>query len=209
VPFVEQLAIPKKRVLRAIREHHLLVQPHRQLKATRTPSRSTPRPTTPQAWWGLDMTKVMVEGLGWVSSGLVLDWYTKKLGGYAAGMPCTARHGLKALDRAGNRQFPDGRRGQGVSLRRDNGGQPTALAFMQAGSTLGMPPAFTRDNHPQGHAETARVRRTLNAACLWRQEWTSPCALLRAREGWITDDHAHDRHAALGYQAPSPFERHD
>jgi hypothetical protein len=96
-----------------------------------------------------------------------------------------------------------------VSLRRDNGGQPTALAFMQAGRTLGLQPAFTRDNHPQGHAETARVMRTRNVACLWRQEWTRPFARIRALAGWITDAQAPELHAALRYQAPSPVERHD
>ena len=68
---VEQLAIHKKRVLR---EHNRLGQPHRQLTATRTPSRSNPRPTTPQDWWGIDLTKVRVEGCGWGASVLVLDW---------------------------------------------------------------------------------------------------------------------------------------
>jgi putative transposase len=80
--FVEQLAINKKRVLRVMREHNLLVQRNRKLKATRTPSRSKPRPTKPQEWWGIDMTKVMVEGFGWVYIVLVLDWYTKKIVGY-------------------------------------------------------------------------------------------------------------------------------
>jgi hypothetical protein len=66
VHFMEHLAINKKHVLRVMREPHLLVQPPRQFKATRPPSRSKPRPTTPQEWWGIDMTKVMEE----VSSGL-------------------------------------------------------------------------------------------------------------------------------------------
>jgi putative transposase len=44
--FVEQLPINKKRVLRVMREHNLLVKPNLQFKAKRTPSRSKPRPTT-------------------------------------------------------------------------------------------------------------------------------------------------------------------
>jgi putative transposase len=155
------------------------------------------------------MTKVMVEDFGWVDIVLVLDWYTKKIVGYYAGMPCTARHWLEALDMTVKRQFPDGTRGQGVSLMSDNGCQPTALAFMKACSTLGIQPAFTSDNNPQGNANTARVMRTLKEACLWLQEWTSPFALIRALEVWITDYHEHYLHSALGYQSPSQFERHD
>jgi putative transposase len=143
------------------------------------------------------MTKVMVEGVGWVSIVLVLDWYTKKIVGYYAGRPCTARHWLEALDRAVNRQFPDGTRGQGVSLMRDNGCQPTALAFMKACRTLGIQQAFTSDNNPKGNADPERIMRTLKEACLWLQVWTSPFELIRALEVWITDYNMHYLHSSL------------
>ena len=34
------------------------------------------------------MTKVMAEGFGWMYIVVVLDWYTKKIVGYYAGMQC-------------------------------------------------------------------------------------------------------------------------
>jgi putative transposase len=64
--FVERLAVNKKHVFRVMQEHHLLGKPNPRLKAKRTPTRSQPRPTRPNAWWGIDMTKVWVEGFGWV-----------------------------------------------------------------------------------------------------------------------------------------------
>ena len=70
--FVDGLRINKKRVLRLMRIHGLLVKPNHRLKATRTPRRSKPRPTAPQQWWGIDMTKVMVDPIGWVYLVLVL-----------------------------------------------------------------------------------------------------------------------------------------
>ena len=70
--FVEQQPINKKCILRLMREHHLLVRPNRQLKAKWTPTRNNPKPTEPNEWWGIDMTKVMVEGWGWVYVVLVL-----------------------------------------------------------------------------------------------------------------------------------------
>jgi transposase InsO family protein len=154
------------------------------------------------------MTKVMVDGFGWGYLVLVWDWYTQKIVGYDAGVPCTARHWLGALDMAVSRQFPRGARDQGLSLMRDNSGQPTALAFMKACSPLGIQPAFTRDNHPKGHADTERVMRTLKEACLWLQEWTSPLAVTKALEVWIADDNEPYLHSTLGYQSPRPFERH-
>jgi transposase InsO family protein len=106
--YVNGLDVNKKRILRLMREYDLLVKPNTRLKATRTSGRSKPRPTKPNEWWGIDMTKVMVEGFGWMYIVAVLDWYTKKIVGYYAGMECRARHWLEALDMAVNREFPDG-----------------------------------------------------------------------------------------------------
>jgi putative transposase len=205
--FVEQLPINKKRVLRVMREHNLLVKPNVKLRAKRTPSRRKPRPTHPNEWWGIDMTKVLVDGFGWVYIVLVLDWYTKKIVGYYVGMPCTARHWLVALDRAVNQQFPSGARDQGLFLMSDNGCQPTSLAFMQACRTLGIQQAFTSYNNPKGNADTERAIRTLKEECLWLQEWANPFELIRALTVWVTDYNTHYLHSALGYRSPRQFER--
>jgi putative transposase len=71
---VEERAVNKKRVLRLMREHHLLVKPHLTLRAKRTPPGSKPRPTKPNEWWGIDMTNILVEAFGWVDIVVVLDW---------------------------------------------------------------------------------------------------------------------------------------
>ena len=68
---------------------------------------------------------------------------------------------------------------------RDNGCQPTSIAFMQRCATLEIHQAFTRDNHPQGHADTARVMRTATEECLWLQEWRCPVTLVSTRETGI------------------------
>jgi putative transposase len=70
---VEARVVHKKRVLRLLREPHLWVKPHLTLRAKRTPTESTPRPTTPKAWWGIDMTQTLVEDYGWVSLVVVLE----------------------------------------------------------------------------------------------------------------------------------------
>ena len=207
VRFVEHWPVNKKRVWRLMREHHLLVPPNQTLKAKRTPTRSKPKATKPNEWWGIDMTKVLVEDCGWVYIVLVLDWYTKKIVGYYAGRPCTSRHGLEALDLAVNRQCPNGARGHGISLMSDNGCQPTSLAFMQACHSLGIDQAFTSYNNPKGNADTERVMRTLKEECLWLTEWGSPCELIGALEAWIAYDNEHYLHSSLGYKTPQQFER--
>jgi putative transposase len=98
-----------------MREQHLLVPPTLRLKAKRTPQGSQPKPTKPNEWWGIDMTKGLVEGVGWVYIVIVLDWYTKAVVEPYAGLRCTAMQWLEALDMAVNRQFPQGARGRGLT----------------------------------------------------------------------------------------------
>jgi transposase InsO family protein len=207
LPFVEHHVVNKKRGRRLMREHHLLVPPTLKLKAKRTPAGRKPHPTKPHEWWGIEMTKVMVEGVGWISIVVVLDWYTKTMVGHDAGLRCTAQHGLQAIDRAVKRQFPEGVRGQGLSLMSDHGCHPTAAAFRQACSFLGIAQAFTSDNNPKGNADTERMMRTLKAECLWLHEWTCPVTVISALESWIPGYNDHDLHSALGYKSPRPFER--
>ena len=87
---IEQQPVNKKRIWRLMREHRLLVPPNLRLKGNRTPTGSKPKPTRPNEWWGIDMTKVLVEGFGWIYIVIVLDWYTKAVVGYDASLRCTA-----------------------------------------------------------------------------------------------------------------------
>ena len=205
--YVEGLAINKKRVLRLLREHALLVPPNRRLKACRTPTRSKPRPTAPNQWWGIDMTKVVVESFGWVYVVVVLDWYTKKYVGYHIGLQNTAQHWLQALDMAVNRQFPEGVRGHELHLMSDNGCQPTSVAFMRTCGQLGITQAFTSYNNPKGNADTERSIRTLKEECVWLREWTSPFELADAIARWFESFNVSYLHSSLGYRTPELCEQ--
>jgi putative transposase len=199
--------VNKKRMWRLMREHSLLVPPNLRLQAKRTAGKSTPQPTKPHAWWGIEMTKVLVHGCGWISIVVVLEWYTKALVGNHVGRQRTARHWLSGLDMAVNRQFPEGVQGQGLSVMRDNGCQPTSTACMRACGSLGLQQALTSANHPQGNADTERAIRTLKEACLGRQAWTCPVTLAHVLTTWIDDDNEHDLHSSLGYKPPKPYGR--
>lgn len=204
--FVDEWPVNKKRIQRLMTRHNLLVKPNLRLKAKRTSSKAKPIPTRPNQWWGIDMTKVMVESFGWIYIVLVLDWHTKKIVGYYAGLQCKAPHWFAALDMAVNRQFPDGARGKELHLMSDNGCQPTSLGFIEGCRTLGITQAFTSYNNPKGNADTERMMRTLKEELFWLREWTSPFLLVKELERWIQDYNARYLHSALGYKSPERFE---
>jgi len=204
---VHKLSVNKKRVLRLLREHDLLVKPNMKLRASRTPTTSKPRATQPNQWWGIDMTKVCVESFGWMYVVLVLDWYSKKIVGFHIGLKATAQDWLQALDMGLNRQFPNGIEGHDLNLMSDNGCQPTSLAFMQTCGRLGIRQAFTSYNNPKGNADTERMMRTLKEECVWLREWTSPFELAEAVSSWIERYNTGYLHSSLGYKTPEQFEQ--
>jgi putative transposase len=205
--YVDQLEVNKKRVLRLMREHSLLVTKNTRLKAKRTSSRPKPKPTRPNQWWGIDMTKVMVQDFGWIYITLVLDWYSKKIVGYQAGLQSKTAHWLLALDQGVNQQFPDGVAGQGLHLMSDNGSQPTSISFMKACRQMDVHQAFTSYNNPKGNADTERMMRTLEEELIWLREWTSPFELEEALSGWISGYNQSYLHSSLGYKTPSAYEQ--
>lgn len=205
--YIDNLEVNKKRVLRLMQESGLVVRPNNRLKATRAPQRSKPKADRPDQWWGIDMTKVMVEGFGWMYIVVVLDWYTKKLVGYYAGVQCCAKHWLEALDSAVNRQFPYGVRESRLMLMSDNGCQPTSISFMKACRTMGIKQAFTSYGNPKGNADTERVFRTMKEELLWLREWRSPFELAETLGNWVNEYNGSYLHSVLGYKSPEQFEK--
>jgi putative transposase len=205
--YVDGLEVNKKRIFRLMQSNELLVKPDTRLKAIRTPGRSKPRPIRPCEWWGIDMTKVMVESFGWMYIVVVLDWYTKKIVGYYAGIECRSRHWLEALNNAVNAEFPDGVKDRGLSLMSDNGSQPTSVAFMKSCREMGIKQAFTSYGNPKGNADTERVFRTMKEELLWLREWHSPFDLVDALGNWVENYDSYYLHSSLGYRSPEQFEK--
>lgn len=204
--YVDGLVISKHRIERLMKQHDLQVKKNMKLKALRRAPTKKPKPISPNQWWGIDMTKVMIEGFGWIYVVIVIDWHTKKVVGHYAGLQSKAWHWLIALNKAVNRQFANGARGQGVHLMSDNGCQPTATSFMAACHALGIHQAFTSYNNPKGNADTERFMRTLKEEFAWLQEWTSPTAFINGLDQWIEHYNSAYLHSTLGYTSPLQFE---
>lgn len=202
----EGLVVNKKRILRLMQAHRLTVRPGLLLRARRTSGRPKPRPAAPNRCWGIDMTKVLVAGSGWLYLVIAVDWYTKKIVGWEVSERSKTSDWLQALEMGLARQFPDGVRGKGLMLVSDNGCQPTSQAFMKACGTLGIRQVFTSYGNPRGNADTERMIRTLKEECLWLREWRSAAELIQALGAWIEGYNGSYLHSALGYRSPLQFE---
>jgi len=101
---------------------------------------------------------------------------------------------------------PAGRLGHGLSLMRDNGCQPTSLAFMKACATLGITQAFTSYNNPKGNADTERLMRMLTEELVWLRERPSAHELEGALAAWVESYNTRYVHSTLGYRTPTDFD---
>ncbi len=203
--YVNGVIVNKKRVLRLMKKHNLIVTVNTKLKAKRISDKKKPRPSRPNEWWGIDMTKVMSEN-GWVYIVIVLDWHTKKIVGHHAGHRAVTRDWLNALDMGINRQFPDGVRSHTLHLMSDNGSQPTSTTFIKVCSHLGVHQAFTSYNNPKGNADTERMMRTLKEELLWLREWKHADEIDTKLTAWIEYYNESYLHSTLGYIPPNKFE---
>ncbi len=198
--------VNRKKVYRIMRENNLLVKQKR-YAARRKPMRSKPRPNKMNEWWGIDMTKFMIEPLGWVYLVVVLDWYTRKIVGFSIGLQSKTPDWLDALDTALNSQCPDGSREHGLHLMSDNGSQPTSKAFIKACKVLKVKQAFTSYNNPKGNANTERVIRTIKEDCIWINEWTTFEEAENAVTKWIDEYNQFYPHSMLDYNSPNECEQ--
>ena len=205
------LTVNKKRILRLMRENNLLVSSNMRLKAKRGkyPYRSKPRATRSNQYWGIDMTKVMVESFGWLYLVIVLDWFSKKIVGYSLKTHSRANDWLEALNKAASNQFPNGilSKNQELFLVSDNGSQPTSEKFMKDCSTLEIKQIFASYDNPKGNADTERVIRTIKEDLIWVKDWRSPVELEKDLAVWINSYNEDFPHSSLSFKTPAQFEK--
>lgn len=202
----EKISINHKRIYRLMKENNFLV-PQKRYKAKRESGKKKPKPNKLNQWWGIDMTKFMVEGVGWVYLVVILDWYSRKTVGYHVNIQSRSKEWLKALNMAVNAQCPSGSQGYGINLMSDNGSQPTSKSFMKECATLEINQAFTAYNNPKGNANTERMMRTIKEELIWLSDWKTLKETQEAIARWIDYDYnTMFVHSAIGYISPIEFE---
>lgn len=203
--FREKRTINQKRVYRIMKEKNLLVK-IKQYKAKRKPVRSKPKATGINQFWGIDMTKFFIQGLGWVYLVVVLDWYSKKIAGYKLDLRSRSKEWIEALEMAVQNQCPNGSRGLNIKLISDNGSQPTSIAFMNTCNNLEIKHITTSYSNPKGNADTERFMRTFKEETVWAFEYDSFKQAQIAVENFMLFYNEKYPNSAVGYLSPNEFE---
>jgi transposase InsO family protein len=200
------LIVNRKRVRRIMRLHRLSV-PVKRYKAKRIETRSKPRPIRINEWWGTDMTKFYIEHTGWLYLVVVIDWYTKRVLGYALSVRPKTELWLDALRQAVDAACPMGSRSYELHLMSDNGSQPTSKRYEKEIETLGIEHVTTSYNNPKGNADTERFMRTFKEEVVWPNEFDSLEEATRAVDQFMHFYNHDYPHSKLGEQSPMDFEQ--
>ncbi len=199
------IGIGKKRVYRLMKQNGLLVNVKR-YKAKRTPQKSKPRPEKLNQWWGIDMTKFYINGVGWAYLVIVLEWYSKKVLGYKLSLRSRADEWIEALNMAVDNNLSFGARSYSLNLMSDNGSQPTSVKFEKALALLKINHVTTSYSNPKGNADTERFMRTFKEELIYINEFDSFSEAEVKVDNFIKFYNEHYPHSALGYLTPVEFE---
>ncbi|HEX9657950.1 MAG TPA: DDE-type integrase/transposase/recombinase [Bacteroidota bacterium] len=186
---------------------HGLSVPVKRYKAKRTETRSKPRVTRRNQWWVTDMTKFYFQNTGWLYLVVVIDWYTKRVLGYALSLRPRTDLWLDTLHQAVATACPLGSRSYGIKLMPDNGSQPTSKRYEKELQALGIDHVTTSYNNPKGNADTERFMRTFKEEVVWPNEFDSFLEATNAVDTFFRFyNHDYSR-STIGEQSPIDFEQ--
>lgn len=175
-------------------------------KRARRPHAKRVDATRPYEFWQTDMTKVWVEGTGWMHLFAVIDCFTREVVGWHFDLFASAVEALKSLEMAIDNHFPSGiPDGLGLILNSDNGCQFGARKFQSAVKSFGITFTRTGYNTPEENAYIESFFGKLKEEEVWLQEYESVYGAERSIAEWI-HKYNHERiHSSLDYLTPIEF----
>jgi len=197
------MPVGRKRIARIMRTHSLLCSRIRK-RVHRT---TTPRITATRInqLWATDMTLFMLSHGTKVFLMVVMDVFTRRIVGWHANLRCRAVEWLRALDQALQTEFPDGVRGHDLTLRMDNGCQPTSRRYQNTLSTCGITGEWVGFNCPEQNAHVESLIGTLKRDWLWLEECSTFSEAYTLCEKAVQEYNTSHPHSSLGMWSPYEF----
>jgi transposase InsO family protein len=197
------IPVGRKRTARIMRSHNLLCS---RIKK-RVHQRSVPRVTATRInqLWATDMTSFQLTTGQNVFLVVVMDIFTRRIVGWHADLRCRAIEWLQALNLALNAEFPDGVRGHDLTLRMDNGCQPTSRLYQNTLSTCGILGEWVGFNSPEQNGHVESLIGTLKQDWLWLHECESIDEARSLCSSAVSEYNADHPHSSLGMWSPNEF----
>lgn len=195
----------RKRVYRIMKEHNLLCP--RIPKRVHRVQAPTVTADAPNRLWATDMTSIMLTTLQRLYLIVVMDVFTRRIVGWHLSTRCRSREWILALEQAVHTEFPEGVRGTGLTLRSDNGSQPTSKAYCRTLETLDITGEWTGFNCPEQNGHVESLIGTLKQDFIWLEEYDSfseANAMVQRAVNEYNSDHPH---SSLLYMSPNECKR--
>lgn len=201
----KSLGIPvgRKRTARLLREERLLCPRVKKREFRRLQPRSPAR--GPNQVWAMDMTQFLLTGGQKLFLVLVLDVFLRRIAGWHLSHRCRALEWLEALNMALLAEFPMGTQTRELTLRLDNGCQPTSNRFQDALKTCGVNPEWIGYNSPKQNAHVERVIGTLKADWLWLEECDTFAEAYALVTRAIREYNQEHPHSSLAFLSPDEY----
>jgi putative transposase len=197
-----QVRVSRKTVCRVMRELGLA-----QLKVRRRPWR--PRrvrrmlPELPNRAWQIDQTNVIMGDMRRLYLVVVIDCCTREIVGHCLDERCRADEWIAALRTALESRGLDGGRVKDLTLRSDNGAQPSSRRFADYLRLTGIRGEFTGYSAPDDNCYVERVIRTLKEELISAQSWDSYAEARDSIQKFIDYYNNERPHTAHDYNSPA------
>jgi transposase InsO family protein len=205
---LDNTRVSRKRVLRVMREHHLL-SPHRCRSAKDVAHDGTITTDAPDLMWGTDGVRVFTLEQGWVWIFSAVDhWSAECIGAHVAKVGDRFA-ALEPISMGLTRIFGgvDAEIARGLSLRMDHGSQYLSDHFLNQIRFWGIRPSFAFVEEPQTNGVAERFNRTLKEQIIHGRIYRN-VEELRAAVGQFVDIYNHHwRIEKRGYLTPAEARR--
>jgi len=169
------------------------------------PNRLRERASAPQARnqvWVNDLTYIAT-GEGWLFLAVVLDFYSRRVVGWAFGETLAATLPLAALQMALRHRRP----ARGLLHHSDRGSQYASADYRALLGAHGLEASMSRVGNPYDNAAMESFFSTLKIECLHRWELATRAQARAVVFDYIEAFYNRQRlHSALGYQSPVDYE---
>ena len=208
----ENLTVGRHRIARLMRDNGLKANQKRRFKKTTDSQHGGPIAPNlldqdfacdgPDQKWGVDISYIWT-GEGWLYLAIVLDFYSRRIVGWATSSRLKRDLALRALHRAIAMRGPP----PGLIHHSDRGSQYCSDDYRRLVKRAGMIASMSGKGNCYDNAIVETVFKTIKSELIWRTSfqtrWQAEKLIGRYIDGFYNPVR---RHSALAYKSPNTFE---